>query len=378
MSLATFLLVAITATQAAGASQTPPADASQTSESMSAPPLVPTTDDPCPPEAEAEYREGFEAMSRGDDAQALEAFERVVAACPQHPHAAESARLLRARLRPAPRLAEDSVTENAFGPERNTGGARASLIVTQTIHGMTQGLLLCGIADCEEQGYSSAALLGAGVGAGASILGSMGGITPGQSAAINSGTTWGFWFGIASIYALDTEGDESLGLVIASGAGFTGLGLLVAHAGQPTAGQVSMANSGGLWTGVVTALFLGTLDSGDTQSFFGAELAATGGGLLAFGLLSRTVPVTRGRMLLIDAGGIIGGLTGAAAVFSVIGSDSNSGDAILLGAGLGTMGGLALTTYLTRNFDYRNVPEVTLAPTTTKHGGMGLAMMGRF
>jgi hypothetical protein len=189
---------------------------------------------------------------------------------------------------------------------------------------------------------------------------------------------WGFWFGIASIIALDTEGDDSLATVMLSGAGFTGLGLLVALAGEPTAGQVAMANSGGLWTGIVTALFLATLDEGDERSFFGAEMAATGGGLLAFSLLSRVVPVTRGRMLLIDAGGIIGGLAGAALVFSFTGNDLDDGDIIFLGAGMGTLGGLALTTYLTRNFDYRNMPEVTLAPTSTKHGGMGLAMMGRF
>ncbi len=378
MSLATFLLVAITATQAAGATQAPPADAPQAPDAMSAPPLVPTND-ACPPDVEAEYKEGFEAMSRGDDADALAAFENVVKACPQHPHAAESARLLRARMRPGARLAEASMEDGSpFGPERKSGGARAGLIVVQTIHGATQGILLCAIAECSDQGYSSASLLGAGLGVAASIVGTMDGITPGKSAAINAGTVWGFWFGIASIIALDTEEDDSYSTVMLSGAGFTGLGLLVALAGEPTAGQVAMANSGGLWTGVVTALFLATLDSGDERAFFGAEMAATGGGLLAFSLLSRVVPVTRGRMLLIDAGGIIGGLTGAAVVFSFTGNELNDGDIILLGAGMGTLGGLALTTYLTRNFDYRNMPEVTLAPTTTKHGGMGLAMMGRF
>ncbi|HZI14387.1 MAG TPA: hypothetical protein VE153_28735 [Myxococcus sp.] len=377
MSLTTFLLVAITATQAAGATQAPPADAAQTPDAMTAPPLV-TTNDACPPDVEADYKEGFEAMSRGDDEDALEAFERVEAACPQHPHAAESARLLRARVRPGRRLAEASLAESPFGPERKSGGARAGLIVVQTIHGATQGILLCAIAECKDQGYSTASLLGAGLGVAVSIVGTLDGITPGKSAAINAGTVWGFWFGLASIVALDTEGDDALATVMLSGAGFTGLGLLVALAGEPTAGQVAMANSGGLWTGIVTALFLATLDEGDERSFFGAEMAATGGGLLAFSLLSRVVPVTRGRMLLIDAGGIIGGLAGAALVFSFTGNDLDDGDIIYLGAGMGTLGGLALTTYLTRNFDYRNMPEVTLAPTSTKHGGMGLAMMGRF
>lgn len=380
MRLATLLLVALTTARAAAAPQTPPAEGSQDAAPMTAPPLVPTTD-ACPPEVEADYTAGFEAMRQGKDAEALEAFERVQAACPQHPHAAEFARLTRARLQPGARLAEASAgeeaDENPFRPERNTGGARAGLIVTQTIHGATQGILLCAITECRDQGYSLAAMLGAGVGLGASLIGSTGGITPGQSAAINAGTVWGFWFGLAGVYAADISDDNAIATVMLSGAGFTGLGLALASA-RPTAGQVSMANSGGLWAGVVSALFLATSDETDTEAFFTAELAATGGGLVAFALLSRTVPVTRGRMLLIDAGGIIGGLTGAAAMVSFRGNDNQDEDYILVGAGLGTLGGLALTTYLTRNFDYRNVPEVTLAPTTLGRDGKGVALMGRF
>jgi len=390
MTLATFLLVAVAATQAVdvppGSPAEPSASALQSPDTLSAPPLV-TTAEECPPSAESDYREGFEALAKRKDRQALEAFERVLAVCPQHASAAELARLARTRLGPkAPRKTPEARPAPAPGAqlaeaaledgERTTGGARASVAVVQSIHGAAQGILLCAIADCPERGYPTAGLLGASLGLGGALLGTQDGIRPGQAAAINSGTVWGFWFGIASLLAFDLEGDDALGATIVSGAGFTGIGIMVAMLARPTAGQVSMANSGGLWAGVLTALFLATSDRNDTQVFFGAELGATAGGILAFSLLSQTVSVSRGRMLLIDTGGIIGAMAGASIIYSFGGNDS--GDAMLVGAGLGALGGLAFTTYLTRNFDGRNVPEVTLAPAVLGRGGTGLALAGRF
>lgn len=356
MTLVTLLLVAVTATQTVDASEV------------------------CPPSAEADYQAGFDAMVNQKDEEALAAFERVLSVCPQHPNAAEFARLVRARLDPGDRVAQEALAQDA-APEEDkapargevpTRGARAAVIVGQTIHGATQGLLLCAIVECKEQGYPSAGLLGAGVGLTTSLLAARG-LTPGQAGAINSGTVWGFWFGVASLVAFDLEDDEAIGAAIAGGAGFTGLGILLAGVLQPTAGQVSMANSGGLWAGALTALFLTPMDRLTVEDVFRVELGATAGGLLAFAVLSSVVPVSRGRMLLIDAGGIIGGLAGASFVFSFLGEES--GDGIAVGTGVGALAGLALTTYLTRNFDGRG-PEVALAPTTMGRGGTGLALVG--
>ncbi|NOJ79967.1 hypothetical protein HNV28_16735 [Myxococcus xanthus] len=366
MTLATLLLLSTLAAQSPDAPHT-------SEETVTAPPLV-STPDACAASSEADYSAGFDALVSGNDAKALELFERVLAACPQHPHATELARLSRTRLAPGGRLATAAASE--VGREPRSNAARASLVVVQTLHGVAQGVLLCAIGDCSGQGYAAVSLLGAGAGAASSLLLTRGGVTDGQAAVINSGTVWGFWFGVATLLAFDLDGDHALGAAILGGAGFTGVGVLLAHLVNPTSGQVSLANSGGLWAGAVTALFLATSDNYDTKGFFAAELGATAAGILSMAILSKYVPVSRGRMLIIDAGGILGGLVGASAVYLTAGNDA--GDAILVGSGVGVLGGLALTTYLTRDFDALDAPQVTLAPLTTPRGGTGVSMVGRF
>lgn len=376
MMLTTLLLVALSATQVVDEARTGPDSPARLSpEPLTAPPLM-TSPEACPPEAEVRYNEGFDALIRGKDSEASEAFAEVLSVCPQHPFASELGRLTHARLKPGAKLAQAAVYENT---ERRSGGAVASLTVVQTLHGATQGILLCAIADCRDRGYVAASMLGAGAGVTSALLLSQGGITSGQAAVINSGTVWGFWFGIASLLAFDLEDDDALGAVVIGGAGFTGVGVLLANLVNPTAGQVSMANSGGLWAGVVTALFLATSESDDTESFFAAELAATSAGIIGFAVLSRSLPVSRGRMLLIDAGGIVGGLLGASTMYTFTGgNDGDNGDAILISAGVGALGGLALTAYLTRNFDAPRLPQVMLTPTLMGREGAGMALAGQF
>lgn len=129
------------------------AAAQQPDAPLSTPPL-PSSSDTCI--SEADYTRGFDALVSGDDKAALEAFEQVLAACPSHPYAAELARLARTRIGPGAKLAEAALLS---APEKPTGFARGSLVVWQTLHGATQGALLCGIADCESRGYLALSLL---------------------------------------------------------------------------------------------------------------------------------------------------------------------------------------------------------------------------
>ncbi|NMO17692.1 hypothetical protein HPC49_22160 [Pyxidicoccus fallax] len=372
MTLATLLLVTLVTAQAPATPRTPEAPAE--SSTVSAPPLV-GTPEACSASAESDYTAGFDALVEGRDREALESFERVLSACPQHPYATELLRLARTRLIPGGRLAAAAASER--GPEGRSDSGLAAMTVVQTLHGAAQGILLCAIAECSAQGVAAASVLGAGAGAATVLLLAKGsGVTSGQAAAINSGTVWGFWFGIASLLAFDLGGDDAIGTVMLGGAGFTGVGILLALTARPTAGQVSMANSGALWTGVVTALLLATSDSDDTETFFAVELGATAAGLVVLGALSTTFEVSRGRMLIIDAGGIIGGLLGAASTFVLAGE--NAGDEILVGTAAGVVGGLALTAYLTRDFDTPDAPQAVLTPTLLGRDGMGLAVVGRF
>jgi hypothetical protein len=364
MTLVTLLLVTLTTAQAGP---------SRDGTTVTTPPLV-ESPEACSASAEADYTEGFDALVHGRDAEALEAFQRALAACPQHPYASELVRLARARLHPGGGLAVAAARQT--GPEGRSDSGLAGMMVLQTVHGATQGVLLCAIADCDGKGFAAVSLLGAGVGAAGTLLLARDGVTAGQAAVINSGTVWGFWFGIASQLALELEDDEELGAVMLGGAGFTGVGILLAATLRPTAGQVSMANSGGLWAGAVTALLLATSNNSDTQTLFAVELGVTAAGIVTLAALSNTFTVSRGRMLLIDGGGILGGLLGATATYLSAGEDA--GDAILVGSAAGVVGGLALTTYLTRDFDSRDAPQAVLAPTLLGRDGLGLALGGRF
>ncbi|QSQ11247.1 hypothetical protein [Myxococcus landrumensis] len=375
MTLATLLLVALSAGQVGDEAPPPSSPAPAAVDTLSAPPLMPTPDS-CPAEAETLYTEGFDAFTRGRDREASQAFEQVLALCPQHPHAGELGRLAKARLVPGAKLARAAaVPVNPANGERRSGGATASLMVVQTLHGATQGILLCAIADCSSQGYATSAMLAAGLGATSAALLAQGGITSGQAASVNSGTVWGLWFGISSIYGFNMDGERALATAMIGGLAFTGIGALVATTIQPTSGQVSMVNSGGLWAGVVTALFLGSLNDVGTEKMFIAGMAASSAGILGLSFLAQDLPVSRGRILLIDAGGILGGLLGASTMFMFT---QNDDDAIVFSAGLGAVGGLALVTYLTRDFDGPGLPQAMLAPAIMGRNGAGLAMAGRF
>ncbi|MFB1484023.1 hypothetical protein [Corallococcus sp. RDP092CA] len=382
MLLAPFVLAVLVAAQPAPSSQegaAPPAGASPGT--VSAPPLV-ASDEACA--AESDYAAGFDALVLGRDAEALELLERVMRVCPQHPYAPELARLARTRLEPGARLAQDTLARpvvmpsEAVSKEQPSQGARASLTVVQTMHGVTQGILLCAISSCQDaRAYVALSLLGGGAGAAISLLTTRSGLTQGQAAAINSGTVWGFGYGLASMGSLDLDGDKSTGMVMAAALGFTGAGILVAEFARPTAGQVSLTNSGGLWAGVVAGLLMAT-QNGETRDFIGIEQGVVGAGLLTFALVSRNLDISRGRVLLIDAGGILGGLVGLSALFLSLNTDN--GDALLVGTAVGVLAGLGTATFLTRDFDAPdNTPAVSVVPAAMgRHGGMGLAVLGQF
>lgn len=259
--------------------------------------------------------------------------------------------------------------------ETPSDSARLELIAGQALHGGVQGLLVCGLLRCDVAPHLGVSLLGAGTGAVGSWLLSHQGLTPGQAQVINAGSLWGTWYGTLGAMLLALPTDKGIGLVMGSALGMTGVGVLFAHYGRPLSGQVSMANSGGLWAGLLTAVFLGALSpTRSSEPFLLAELLATGAGLTSLGILSVFHPVSRGRMLLIDLGGLVGGLVGFFAPFFF---GANQLQPVLLSAGVGMAVGLTGATLLTRGVDAPQAPAVTLAPTALP-GGAGLALAGRF
>jgi hypothetical protein len=69
-------------------------------------------------------------------------------------------------------------------------------------------------------------------------------------------------------------------------------------------------------------------------------------------------------VLLIDAGGLVGGLAGMTGVFAA--SKDPGSQALAIGTGLGTIAGLVTSAWLTRDFDSPHLPTVAIAPVGPK------------
>lgn len=164
------------------------------------------------------------------------------------------------------------------------------------------------------------------------------------------------------------EPEVIAGALLAGGGIGVGLGALLAVEARPTDGHVSMANSGGIWLGGLTLFGMLGVTGGrfSGQAFGTAELIASNAGMLTMALVGTQVQVSRGRMLLIDGGGILGTLVGMG--IAVLASPMHYGpDASMLGwfSLLGAGAGLATTAVLTAGLDAppRSVASrVTLSP----------------
>jgi len=268
-----------------------------------------------------------------------------------------------------------------------TSVARAETVFFQTVHGMALGAEICAIALCNEtQPWVASLMLGAGAGFGLSFHLSSGGVTPGFARALTDGTLWGAANGLALMgvtAAVDHSSHESatVGAFLALGQlGGLGLAAGVANALQPTAGQVSLTMSGGIWSLVVASELLGMAQpnhmSGQTAS---AILMGLGNaGVVGAALLARAKPMPASRVLLLDAGGLLGTLTGLGIAGIAQGRTLDATPT--LGACLvGTLGGLAIAYYVTQdwNDDDESEPhasfDVVPAP-----GGAVATLHGRF
>jgi hypothetical protein len=288
-----------------------------------------------------------EQLARGKKTSARRLLETLAADYPDHPATAASADALavltRDRARPIDLGAE----------EEKSGLARAELAFFQTAHGILLGTELCIMAECDDSRAVVLALgAGGGLGLAASLLATSDGITPGHALLLNSGTSWGLINGLLASAALEPDDESDVaGLYAASQLGGLGVGALIWNIAQPTAGEVSMANSGGFWLGFLT--FMGHVASEFSSSdeaiawsvLIGADLGILGGALL-----SQRYPMSRGRTFVIDSGGVLGFLIG---IGTYILSDSSVGSPTALSTMgiIGTVTGLGTATYLTRNWD---------------------------
>ncbi|MFO0695393.1 MAG: hypothetical protein U0230_17655 [Polyangiales bacterium] len=255
---------------------------------------------------------------------------------------------------------------------RPTKGGRAQLVVGMSLLGAGVALELCGLVPCDHtRAWAGATLLGLGAGLGVSLLATpREGIPAGQASALNSGgwmgTLVGFEVaGLVSRYEADGSfvhyRAPILG-VLGGQLGGIALGYGLDRVFRPRPGEVAMGDSAGIW---LTGLVVGTValandgfDGNRTfvRALMGGMLASTTAGLVGGAVLGRHVRASRQRVLLIDAGGILGAGTSALLAWLVRGND-------LTGRGVagsligGAVIGLGGTYVLTRNWDRRETEE---------------------
>jgi len=312
-------------------------------------PAKPAEIDPRSDAAWQLYHEVFAALMQGEPSRARELASALLRDYPDH---AATRRIRDAHLGLAPGAADEPgpPPSDRAGVEAPSRGARAELALFQSLNGIALGTELCLAARCDSaQAYLGPELLGAAAG----TIGSLAApdLTSGRRALLNSGTAWGAVNAVLLLIATNHDhGDQDVAAGLLAG---QGLGLLAGAAlfpFHPTAGQVALANSGGVWAGALTALTGEAIGSSlDQHARATIALIAIDGGIVAGGTLASRWPVvSRAQTLVIDAGGIAGTLGGGS--LGVVISGSGNGRTTPALAAAGAVLGLATAAYFTRDW----------------------------
>lgn len=356
---------------------------------LATPALAQAQEPPAPPVQRGEAAEtpatllarAKERAFLGETRDAVRLLREVVARYPSSPEGQEAAQMLR-RIEEIKRERE-ARKAGVSGEEAREASARAELVIAQTIHGIALGGELCGVLSCDDgRLIVGSLLLGGGLGLGLSLGLTREGIQPGFSSAMNSGTIWGLWHGVALLNIVDPRKDEAFfGILMAGQLGGLGVGALTYTALQPRAGSVALANSGALWGNVLSFALHGMNSfKASDEAIWASQLIATDLGLLAGGFLSTKYPVSRGRALVIDAGGVMGFLVGIGLPVLILNEPPDSEVAWFGSALAGTVVGLASAAYFSRGWDAggsadATTPHLMIVPTKD---GASLGIMGRF
>lgn len=346
---------------------------------------------PCD-QAESLYKWAFEALTEDRARESLLQLEEALLLCPAHPHAPELKRLAEERVKNQAVLAAElerlippppvvvppgwrgaPTAAPPQGPSVSDVLARAELSLVQSIGGGVIGGVACtvlGAGGCPLQVGAPVVLLGAAAGGVIAWVASDGGISPGQATAVNSGSFWGNAYALALAGSVNLRPELFLllgNLVgISSGAILAGL--------RPEAGRVALANSGGIWSAVLTAwtLSIVRMPAGAVAQI---GMLTTGAGLVGGAFLFEFVPMTRGRAALIDLGGLIGAVVGGVILPPLLGVSTLR---VLPGAlGLaGTVAGLSIAAIVTRPVELNGV-ALQVVP-TGPNGSPGVTLGGAF
>jgi hypothetical protein len=283
----------------------------------------------------------------------------------------------------------DSTSERTgrLGIESPDPSARADLTVFQAFHGAALGAELCVLAGCNEgtaaaraRALTASALAGAGVGIGTSLLATRNGILSGHAVALNSGVMWGAWYGLltnsATAYLSSSEVQRGVGIMVAGQLAGMGLGAGLYQLLEPTQGDVALTNSFGLWGAAFTVGAFGLYnDFTHPWALSGALMASSTLAAVGGGLLANFEPMSRKRVWVINASGLLGSLAGVGIGYLVSGGTS-SAPVYAGSAMLGAAAGLGMGAWLTDGWAFPGqestgaTARLNIAPSPRGGGGM--------
>lgn len=302
------------------------------------------------------YDRAYAALAHGDRAAAQVDLQQVVGQYPAHPAAARAREQLAALAAPtlvAPTAMQDQdADETSTGPSKE---ARGELVFWSTATSAYAAYNTCRILSCS--GARETALVYSTVIGGALAASYL--LSPtvhqGQAQLYNSAQTWTAWTSLAINDGAPRSKGEAGG-AIALQVGGIGLAAGLWEVWRPSRGDVALANSALLW-GSLLGLYgeLAGKDASLRTTVVIGDLA-----LAAGAALSTQVHMSRGRTLLIDAGGVAGSLAGG--LIALI-ADSNQAPEIAIELGIGTVAGLAAATLMSREWDLPALPNASVAPT---------------
>ena len=143
-----------------------------------------------------------------------------------------------------------------------------------------------------------------------------------------------------------------MGAAVATSIAATSIGVLVANAKSPSAGDIELVRSSLLWGTIGGFLLTARRRARRQQPNRGSRPSPrrwTPASLIGVAL-ANYFDLSRNRVLIIDAGALTGGLATAGIAWLVAGTDNNARG--LAGAALGGMlGGIAVAAYATRDLD---------------------------
>jgi hypothetical protein len=338
-----------------------------------------------PPAAAERYDAAMALLLDGRLAEAAAAFEEVArdpaaGALAERARAlAEASRALAARGRFV--LAPPPGAAPAPRPRPDRSG-RAELALFSTAWGITTGVGIGIVAELEDvRGYVALTLGGGAAGLATSILATRGRAMPsGRAQAIESAAVWGGFNGgmIARLAGVD-EGRHLLAATLGSGAAALAGAVGLTALATPSSGDVALTNSGGLWGLGAGALTLGLVGEPSEDETLGVLVGFADAGLLTGALLARRFETSRSRMLLVDAGGLVGTIAGVGIPILLESENAR----VVTGSGLAGMAlGLGLAAWFTRDWDRADErPRAVsgLSPFVARRvGGFSAGMAGTF